>query len=160
MKVRTGLGQDSHRFAPKGNGKPLKLGGLLFEGEDGLEGNSDADVVLHALCNAISSITGHSVIGPVADSMCQAGITDSSEYLKTALKSLGGGQKISHVAVSIEGKRPKIHPHNALLRASIARLLNLAIEDVGVTATSGEGLTSFGKGEGIQALVLLTVMEA
>src|SRR5262245_36602242 len=101
MKVRTGLGQDSHRFeaAP---GKQLLLGGVLLEGEAGWEGNSAADVVLHALANAISGVTGRNVMGAVSDAMCNAGVKDSREYVKEALKSLGAG-KISHVSVSIEG---------------------------------------------------------
>ena len=157
MKVRTGLGQDSHRFESK-PGKPLLLGGVLFEGEPGFEGNSDADVVLHALANAISGVTGRNVMGAVSDAMCEAGVKDSREYVKEAMKSLGNA-KISHVSVSIEGARPKISPKVGVMREAIAALLGVAVLDVGVTATSGEGLTAFGKGEGLQALVIVTTQE-
>ncbi len=157
MKPRVGLGQDSHRFENK-LGKPLLLGGVLFEGELGLEGNSDADVVLHALANAISGVTGRNVMGAVSDAMCDAGVKDSREYVKEALKSLGAA-KISHVSVSIEGARPKISPKVGVMREAVATLLGIAVLDVGITATSGEALTAFGKGEGLQALVIVTAVE-
>ena len=71
--------------------KPLILGGMEFESELSLKGNSDADVVLHAITDAIStsSITGNTIIGAKADELCQHGITDSREYLKLALSDLG-----------------------------------------------------------------------
>jgi 2-C-methyl-D-erythritol 2,4-cyclodiphosphate synthase len=158
MIVRTGLGQDSHRFEAQPTGKLLKLGGVVFEGEPALQGNSDADVVLHALANAISGVTGHNVIGAISDSMCSAGISDSREYVKVALKSIGA-LRITHVSVSLECAKPKIAHYVGVMREAIAELLGLGVLDVGITATSGEGLTSFGKGEGIQALVIVTVME-
>ena len=158
MNVRNGLGQDSHPFEAKASGKPLKLAGVLLEGEPGLEGNSDADVVLHALTNAVSGVTGHNVMGPISDSMCQAGISDSREYLKTALKSLGG-LRLSHVSVALECAKPKLLNQIPLMRESLAALLGLKLADIGVTATSGEGLTAFGRGEAIQAFVIVTAME-
>ena len=158
MKIRTGLGQDSHRFEAEKSGKALKLGGVIFENEKALAGNSDADVVLHALCNAISGVTGHNVLGAITDSMCQAGISDSREYVKTALKSLGG-MRITHVSVSLECAKPKIAGHVGVMREALAELLGLGVLDIGVTSTSGEGMTAFGKGEGIQALVIVTAVE-
>jgi 2-C-methyl-D-erythritol 2,4-cyclodiphosphate synthase len=158
MKVRTGLGQDSHRFEAKA-GKPLKLAGIVFEGENGLEGNSDADVVLHALANAISGITGRNIMGEVSDAMCQAGVSDSAAYVKEALKSLGA-MKLTHVSVSLEGKRPHFAKKIGVMRESLASLLNLSVLDIGVSATSGEDLSSFGRGEGLQALVIVTAVEA
>jgi 2-C-methyl-D-erythritol 2,4-cyclodiphosphate synthase len=158
MMVRTGLGQDSHRFEAK-LGKPLKLAGVVFEGEKGLEGNSDADVVLHALANAISSVTGRNVMGAVSDALCEAGITDSGAYVKEALKSLHQ-VRLTHVAVSLEGKTPQFAPKIGAMRESLAALLSLSVLDIGITATSGEGLTAFGQGLGLQALVLVTAVDA
>lgn len=156
MKIRTGLGQDSHRFEEAPTGKPLRLGGVTFEGR-ALEGNSDADVVLHALVNALSGVHGNVVLGPVTDALCQAGVKDSAAYVLEALKPLRGS--LSHVSVSLECKRPLIGPHSGALRASLAGLLGLKIEDVAVTAHSGEGLSAFGRGEGVAATVLVTVVE-
>jgi 2-C-methyl-D-erythritol 2,4-cyclodiphosphate synthase len=158
MNVRTGLGQDSHRFETAPSGKELRLAGVFFEGEEALEGNSDADVVLHALCNAISGVTGRNVLGAVSDAMSNAGVNDSREYVKEALKSLGS-LRLTHVSISLECARPKITPKIGAMREALAELLSLAVLDIGITATSGEGLTAFGRGEGIQALVIVTAVE-
>ena len=156
MKVRTGIGQDSHRFTE--NNKPCILAGIIFENSKGLSGNSDADVVLHAISNAVSGITGVNILGKIADNLCKQGITDSAEYLKVGLESLGNKQ-ISHVSISIECKTPKISPNIDKMKKNIADLLKLEIDDIGITATTGEGLTDFGKGLGIQAFAIVTTME-
>lgn len=152
--MRAAIGQDSHRFE-ESVGKPLILGGVVFPGEVGLLANSDGDVVLHAVTNAVSGITCRNVLGAAADEMCQSGITDSAEYLKEALRSLQG--KICHVSISIECARPKISPMIPQMRQSIAGLLKTAAENIGITATSGEGLTDCGRGLGISVLCILTV---
>ncbi|MGB0416207.1 MAG: 2-C-methyl-D-erythritol 2,4-cyclodiphosphate synthase [Coraliomargarita sp.] len=160
MKVKTGLGLDSHRFVegePVDSGRPFVLGGLVFDDVPALAGNSDADVILHALTDAISGITGRTVIGKVADEMCQRGITDSKEYLKVALKDLEDWQ-LSHVSIALEGKRPKIDPKVPALRQSIAGLLGLTVEDVCITATTGEGLNDVGRGLGLHASVIVTAV--
>jgi 2-C-methyl-D-erythritol 2,4-cyclodiphosphate synthase len=93
----------------------------------------------------------------VADNLCKAGVTDSAEYLKAALADLGGvGFRVSHVSVSVECARPKILPKMDAIRARVAELLGVSVADVGLTATSGEGLTDFGKGLGIQAFAVVT----
>ena len=158
MKIKTGLGLDSHRFIESESGKPLVLGGLVFDDAPALDGNSDADVILHAITDAISGVTGKTVIGKVADEMCREGITDSKEYLKVALVDLGDWQ-ISHVSIVLECLRPKIDPKVPALRESIARLLGVTTDDICITATTGEGLTDCGRGLGIHASVVLTVMD-
>lgn len=155
MMIKTGLGQDSHAFDPNPS-KPLILGGIEFDPTQGLRGNSDADVILHSLTNAISSITGKNILGAKADSLCQQGITDSREYLALALADLGEWQ-INHVAISIECLVPKISPKMQQLKANIARLMHTTLDNIGITATTGEGLTAFGRGEGIQVFSLITV---
>lgn len=160
FKIRTGIGQDSHRFLPPDSSKPCTLAGLIFEGVPGFNANSDGDVVLHAICNAISSVTGILILGAIADDLClKDGITDSEVYLDEAMKTLGK-QKISHLAITIEAKRPKFKQRLLEMRQNIARIMQLDISQVGITATSGEGLTDFGCGEGVQCLALLTTLEA
>ena len=155
--MKTGIGQDSHKFDFKDKEKKLVLGGVVFEGHPPLLGNSDADVVLHSITNAISGITCINILGKVSDDMClNHGITDSSEYLKKALKYLTDG-RITHVSISIECKTPMITPKLSQMRASIAALLDIPQSCVGITATSGEGLTEFGKGNGIQVFSCVTV---
>lgn len=160
MIIRTGLGQDSHRFLPPESSKPCVIGGLIFNEVPGFNANSDGDLVFHAICNAITSLTGVLILGGLADDLClKDGITDSEVYLKEALKTLGK-QKISHVAISLEGKKPHFKKHLLALRTNIARVMQLDISQVGVTATSGEGLTDFGCGDGVQCFAIITTMEA
>ena len=159
MQIKTGLGQDSHRFDFENKTKQLILGGVIFEGEPSLKGNSDADVVLHAICNAISGITGINILGSVTDTLCiKQGITDSRRYVQEALKYLQDWQ-ICHVSCSIECKTPKITPKIAAMKASISELLALKPQDIGITATTGEGLTAFGRGEGIQVFCIITAQD-
>lgn len=160
MIIRTGIGQDSHRFHPEGNKKSCIMGGLVFEGVPGFVANSDGDVIFHAICNAISSITGEIILGKAADELLEKeGITDSAAYLQRALKTLGS-QKITHVALTLEASRPKLLHRIPELRANIAREMGLTLSQVGITATTGEGLTDFGCGEGVQCFSLVTTQES
>ena len=157
--IRVGLGQDSHAFEQEGSRKPLVLGGVIFPCHPGLLANSDGDVVLHALFNALSQAVGKRSLGVYADPMCAGGITYSSAYLAVALDMVRqAGYTISNVGVSIEARRPRIEPMAAQMKATIAGLLGLAEDQVGLTATSGEGLTAFGRGEGIQVFVIVSLV--
>ena len=157
--VRVGLGQDSHRFLPADSSKLCIVGGVIFEETPGLAADSDGDVILHAICNAITSLTGVSILGGIAIDLCHKdGITDSSVYLEKALETLGN-QKITHVSLSLEGKRPHFQKKIDEMRKKIASLLKIDMSQVGVTATSGDGLTDFGLGNGLQCLCLLTTCE-
>lgn len=159
MIIRTGIGQDSHRFLPPDAAKPCIVGGIIFDDVPGLQANSDGDVVFHAICNAISSLTGILILGAKADEMCaKEGITDSQAYVEEALKTLGN-QKISHVALTIEGSRPRFIKKNSEMRQNIAEVLGIQVSQVGITATSGEGLTDFGCGVGLQCFCILTTVE-
>lgn len=159
MPVRTGIGQDSHRFLPAESTKPCIIAGVIFEDAPGFNANSDGDVVFHAICNAISSLTGTLILGGLADDLClKDGITDSEVYLLEALKTLGK-QRITHIAISIEGKKPKFKNRLIEMRQNIARIMSLKIEQIGITATSGEGLTDFGCGDGVQCFAMVTTEE-
>lgn len=157
MKIKTGLGQDSHRFVADAT-RRLILGGVMFENSPPLQGNSDADVMLHALTNAISGVTGVNILGAISDKLClEQGVMDSRVYVQEALNYLKEW-KICHVSFSIEAKTPKMSPKIAAMKSSIAQLLNLTVDDVGITATTGEGLTDFGRGEGIQVFCIVTAV--
>ena len=157
MNVKTGLGLDSHRFVSGDSDKPLIIGGVEFDDAPALEGNSDADVVLHAVTDAISGITGFTVIGAVADAMCRRGIKDSREYLKVALEHLGVW-RLTHVSIVLECQRPKIEPKVMQLRESVAGLLGLEVADVCITATTGERLSDVGRGLGIHTSAIVTAV--
>lgn len=156
--MKVGIGQDSHRFDFENTKKKFVLGGVVFEGVAPLSGNSDADVVLHAITNAISGVTCVNILGKTADEMCLIdGITDSSEYVVEALKYLVN-IKIVHVSISIECSYPKITPKIQDMRKVISTLLSIPENSVGITATTGEGLTAFGQGKGIQAFCCVTAL--
>lgn len=157
--IKCAIGQDSHRFEPENSSKALLLGGVAIPGCPGLAGNSDADVVLHALTNAISGVSGINILGAISDELClKQGITDSRVYLARALETLVGWS-VAHVSVAIEAKRPHLAAHIPAIKSSIAGLLDIQTSDVGFTATSGEGLTAFGRGEGISVFVMLTAQK-
>ncbi len=154
---KIGIGQDSHRFI---EGKPLVLGGKTISNHPGFDANSDGDVIYHALCNAIGTAIGFGSLSKYADKMCKDGTTDSSKYLehiftKVKEKSL----KINNISISIECKTPKIEPLVEVFKQNIAKVLETKPENIGISATSGEGLTDFGKGLGIQALCIVSLVK-
>ena len=157
--IKVAIGQDSHRFELEDNNKELVLGGVVIKGERGLSGNSDADVILHALTNAISGITTVNILGAKADALCLGkGIKDSRIYLDKALEYLDG-YKITHLSFTIEALKPKLSPHLDTIRQSIATIMSINVNSVAITATTGEGLTDFGKGEGMQVFVVATAQK-
>lgn len=158
--MRVAIGQDSHRFLENTDGQGCVLGGVYFPEAPAVSANSDGDVVLHAVTNAYSGITCRNVLGRIADEMCRAGITDSREYLKVAAQDLWmKGWEPVHLSVSIECAKPKISPRIGEMRSSLSILCGLPENSVGITATTGEGLTDFGRGLGISVFCVLTVRE-
>ncbi|HEU64930.1 MAG: 2-C-methyl-D-erythritol 2,4-cyclodiphosphate synthase [Candidatus Anoxychlamydiales bacterium] len=156
---RTGIGQDSHRFLSDESSKPCIIAGVLFEDVPGLAADSDGDVIFHSICNAITSLSGVPILATVATDLClNSGITDSKVYLEKAMISLKT-QKIVHVAISIEAQRPRIQKKIGQMKHKISEILNLEISQIGITATSGDGLTDFGCGDGIQAFCIITTIE-
>ncbi len=158
MLFRVGFGTDSHRFESS-KVKPLVLGGVCLSHDGGLQANSDGDVILHALFNAISQACGNYSIGYYADELFKKGITDSREYLKIALKmAKEKGYRIGNVGIMVEAKKPYLGQEEVdKIRRSIAELLDIEEDAVGLTFTSGEGLTSFGRGEGILAQSIVSL---
>ena len=152
--MKVAIGQDSHRFDPHPSEKPLVLGGVVFPGEPALLANSDGDVILHAVTNAVSGITCVNILGAEADALCRAGILDSSAYLERALEYLKA--PLLHLSISVECARPRLSPRIPEIRAAVAKRLGISPSQVGLTATSGEGLTACGSGQGISVLCILT----
>ena len=151
---RVGIGQDSHRFTTN---KPLILGGVQVAKAGGLAGDSDGDVILHSLCNALSSAMGGDSLSTWSDNMCQKGIKDSKKYVETIFAKVKVQQyKVQNVSISMEAKKPFIELEVAgKMKKTIAGLLEIDNGQVGITFTSGEGLTPFGKGLGVQAICIV-----
>jgi 2-C-methyl-D-erythritol 2,4-cyclodiphosphate synthase len=155
---RVGLGQDSHRFSLDA-ARPLVLGGIAVPGARGLDGHSDADVLLHALCRALEQALGSDDFSRYADDMSRNGINDSREYVKVAASHVEqAGYRVNNVGLTIEARTPKIEPLRQTLKESIAALLRIAPDAVGINASTGEDLTSFGKAEGIQAFAIVSLV--
>lgn len=147
---RIGIGQDSHKFS-NDESKKLVLGGLEIKNEAGFEANSDGDVILHALFNALSTAIGEKSLGFYADKMCEDGVTNSKKYIEFILNKVKERNcKISNVAIMLEGKKPRIDEYADKIKNSLSKLLKVKEEHIGIAATSGEGLTEFGKGNGMQ----------
>lgn len=150
------IGQDSHRFGEPCGDTIIKLGGIDIPFDKPIEANSDGDVVYHAITNAISGFTGVNILGGEADVIClDKGIKDSAVYIDKALEYLTDG-KIIHSSITIECLCPKLKPHIPAMKESIGNILGIPASSVGITATTGEGLTGFGRGEGIQVFCILT----
>ncbi len=156
---RVGFGQDSHRFSNDATRK-LVLGGVEIENESGLEGNSDGDVFIHAICAAIEQALGRTNFSVYADEMCKNGIVDSAEYLKIALSHLKENNYIiNNLGISMEAKKPRILPLEDKLKDNLVKILKLDKNNIGINATSGDELTAFGRGEGIQVFVIISLIK-
>lgn len=154
-----GFGQDSHRFATTKKG--LTLAGLTFPDHPRLEADSDGDIILHAIFNAISQAIGEKSLGFYADPLCEKGIKDSKEYLKIMLKKIKQQKlKLNSVGLMIECKTPKIDPISGQLKKSLSKLLELDTRRIGITATSGENLTDFGRGLGVQCFAIVSLIKS
>lgn len=149
-----GIGEDSHAFEKSKQRKKCMLGGVAVPELPPFDADSDGDVVLHALCNAVSSALGKSSIGTYATMMHRRGVRDSRVYFKKVMKDLRRQHRaIAHCSIAIEGSRPSIASLEASMKQSIAKLCRLAPEHVGITATSGKNLTPFGRGEAVRCHV-------
>ena len=154
--IRVGQGYDVHAFAP---GDHVTLGGVAIPHTHRLSGHSDADVVLHALTDAILGALGDGDIGahfPPGDPQWKGAA--SHIFLRDAVarvKKRGG--MIAHLDVTLICEAPKIDPHREAMRASIAAMAGVTIDRVGVKATTSEGLGFTGRREGIATQAAATV---
>lgn len=129
-------------------------------GEKGLEGNSDADVVIHSLCRALEQSIGGESFSIYADDMHKRGIDSSVEYLKIAKSHVEeAGYRINNIGINIEAKKPRIIPIASQIRNNISQILNVDQSCISINATSGEDLTAFGRGEGIQVWTIVSLIK-
>lgn len=154
--VRTGLGIDSHAFA---HGRALILGGVDIPHEQGLAGYSDADVLTHAVIDALLGAAALGDIGqhfPDTDQRFKD--ADSMQLLRTVVAHLGErGFTLGNVDVTVVMERPKLAPYRDAIRAALAAALGLPADAVNVKATTGEGLGFIGRGEGAAAIATATI---
>ena len=153
---RTGMGFDVHAFAGEG---PLMLGGIEIAHDRGLAGHSDADVVLHAITDALLGAAGLGDIGehfPPSDAQWKGAA--SAIFLAHAAKLIrDAGGIIDFVDCTVIAEAPKVGPHRAAIRARVAEILALAESQVSIKATTTERLGFTGRGEGIAAQAVATI---
>ena len=154
--IRTGIGVDSHRFEL---GRPLILGGVDIPHEEGLAGHSDADVLTHAIIDAMLGAAGLGDIGQhFPDTDARFKDADSLELLRTVVVFLGqNGFRVQHIDATVMMERPKLAPYRDAIRESLAAALGLALGHVNVKATTGEGMGFVGRAEGVAALATATL---
>jgi 2-C-methyl-D-erythritol 2,4-cyclodiphosphate synthase len=154
--IRTGIGLDTHRFEA---GRPLILGGVEIPHEHGLAGHSDADVLAHAVIDALLGAAGDGDIGEhFPDSDPRYAGADSLELLRTVVGRLAQrSMAIRHVDTTVVMERPKLGTHRAAIRSSLAAALGIAVTAVNVKATTAERMGFVGRGEGVAALAVATI---
>ena len=154
--IRTGIGYDCHRFAP---GRRLVLGGVEIDHTHGLEGHSDADVLTHAIIDALLGAAALGDIGkhfPDTDERYRD--ADSLELLRSAIGVVRAeGLELVNVNATVIIERPAVSPHREAIRARLADALGVDIGRVSVKATRGEGMGFVGREEGAAALAVATL---
>jgi 2-C-methyl-D-erythritol 2,4-cyclodiphosphate synthase len=156
MSITTGLGYDCHRFAED---RPLVLGGVEIRHDRGLSGHSDADVLVHAV---IDALLGAAALGDIGEHFpdTDEGYRDANSLalLREAVGMLHErGFAVRHVDATVVIERPKLAPVREQIRASLAQALGLPVDHVSVKATRGEGMGFVGSEEGAAALAVATV---
>ena len=153
---RSGIGYDTHRFA---EGRKLMLGGVEVPHVRGLEGHSDADVLTHAIADALLGAIGERDIGHHFPNTEEAirGIS-SLEILQRVGEILAQKKcRIVNVDATLIAEAPKIGPHLEAMRGTISAVLGIDVLRVGIKATTNEGMGALGRGEGIAALAVASV---
>ncbi|MFL2478836.1 MAG: 2-C-methyl-D-erythritol 2,4-cyclodiphosphate synthase [Verrucomicrobiales bacterium] len=156
MASRSGIGYDVHRLV---EGRPLILGGVHIPWDKGLEGHSDADVLSHAIADAILGAVGAPDIGyffPPSDESIK-GISSLSILQKTAGEVATRGGKIINIDSSLIAEEPKILTHADAMKENISQALGIEVEQIGIKATTNERMGFVGKGEGMAAMAVASV---
>jgi 2-C-methyl-D-erythritol 2,4-cyclodiphosphate synthase len=150
MTIRVGIGEDLHRVD---DGRTLVLGGVIIEEGPGLAGHSDADVLFHAITDAILGAAALGDIGhyfPPSDP--RYAHADSADFLRKALElARGDGWEVANIDSTVRAERPKLAPYIEHIRARIAEVVGIGMDAVSVKAKSGEGLDAVGRGEAMAA---------
>ncbi len=156
MKIRTGLGYDVHRLV---EGRDLWLGGIKIPHTLGLLGHSDADVLIHAICDALLGAANMRDIGyHFPDTSADTLDIDSKILLKKTVDLIATkGYKIGNIDATICAERPKINPHVPDMKACLAQVMGIDEDDISIKATTTEHLGFTGREEGISAYAVVLI---
>ena len=158
MNLRIGHGYDIHRLVP---GRPLILGGVRFATDYGLEGHSDADCLTHAICDALLGAAALPDIGhffPNTDPAYRN--IDSQILLGRVCAELSKRRfAISNLDATVIAERPKIFPHLAEMKAMLAKTTHVPVSNIGLKATTNEGIGSLGAGQAIAAHAVVLIAQ-
>ena len=156
MKIRVGMGYDVHRLV---EGRDLWLGGVRIEHTAGLLGHSDADVLIHALCDALLGAANMRDIGyHFPDTAGEYAGIDSKILLRKVVALLTEkGYSIGNVDMTICAERPKLNPHIPAMKEALASCMNIDIDDISIKATTTEKLGFTGREEGISAYAVVLI---
>jgi 2-C-methyl-D-erythritol 2,4-cyclodiphosphate synthase len=159
MNFRIGHGYDIHRIV---TGRPLVLGGVKLDTDFGLEGHSDADCVTHAICDALLGAAGLPDIGhffPNTDPAYKN--IDSQVLLARVCGELSKrGFALSNIDATVIAEKPKIYPHLAEMKAALAKATHLPVANIGLKATTNEGVDEIGRGLAIAAHAVALIVKA
>ena len=156
MTTRTGIGYDSHRFAPGG---PLRLGGVSIPVDLSLIGHSDGDAVAHAITDAV---LGAAVAGDIGDMFSDLDPVnrgrDSLDMLRAAAERAHQlGWRIAHVGVTVIAEAPRLGPHRIAMRTALAAALGVDPGAVSIKGKTNEGMGWIGRGEGLACIAVATL---
>jgi len=154
--IRAGIGEDLHRVD---DGRTLVLGGVIIEEGPGLAGHSDADVLLHAITDAVLGAAALGDIGhyfPPNDP--RYAHSDSADFLRVALRlAREAGWEVNNIDSTVRTERPKLAPYMQLIRERIAEITGLSYSQVSVKAKTSEGLDAIGRGEAMAATAIVLI---
>ena len=156
MKIRVGFGYDVHALVPD---RELWLGGIKIEHTLGLLGHSDADVLIHAICDALLGAANMRDIGyHFPDTAGEYKNIDSKILLRDTMKLLReAGYELGNIDATVAAERPKLNPHILLMKKTLAEVMNVDEEDISIKATTTEKLGFTGRQEGISAYATVLI---
>lgn len=156
MKIRTGFGFDVHRLV---EGRDLWLGGIKIEHSMGLLGHSDADVLIHAICDALLGAANMRDIGyHFPDTSADTLNIDSKVLLRKAVELIAGkGYVVGNIDATVCAERPKINPHVPAIKACLAEVIGTDEDNISIKATTTEKLGFTGREEGISAYAVVLI---
>jgi 2-C-methyl-D-erythritol 2,4-cyclodiphosphate synthase len=159
VTTRSGIGYDSHRFAPGG---PLRLGGIDIPADIHLSGHSDGDAVAHALTDAL---LGAAVAGDIGEMFSDRDPAnrgrDSIDMLRAAVERTRAlGWRVVHADVNVIAETPRIGAHRDAMRRTLATALALGVEAVSVKGKTNEGMGWIGRGEGLACIAIVTLEQS